>query len=38
MRQELTNEDLFAIAREISIVAYDVEVFGAHLGLKRKFI
>ena len=37
MRQELTSEDLYAIAREISIAAYDVEVFGAHLGLKRKF-
>ena len=38
VRQELTGEQLYKIAREISIVAYDVEVFGASLGFKRKFL
>ena len=38
VRQELTVEQLYEIAREISIAAYDVEVFGASLGLKRKFL
>ena len=38
VRQELTGEQLYEIAREISITAYDVEVFGASLRLKRKFL
>jgi len=36
MRQEMTNDDLYAIAREISIAAFDLEVFGASLGLKLR--
>jgi hypothetical protein len=36
MRQELTTADLYMIAREISITAFDLEVFGSSLGLKRK--
>lgn len=38
VRQEFTSEQLYEIACEISIAAYDVEVFGASLGFKRKFL
>jgi hypothetical protein len=36
MRQEMTKDDLRAICSEISIAAYDIEIFACSLGLKLR--